>query len=441
MFALLEDHYVLFAVAGAAIVLFFLLTFKKELFGVYDAHFFGLCYVGASSSVLALNFLADSRIPIFVVLGVVVCILSYRISFGGFRKLITSTNVGFVVNYSEPAVVVAIAICFLVSTADLIINILPAAGLVSGIGSQRFLLGANSRFLSNVEYTLASAPLFLFWLTRRPFLKFLVLLMILYRPLHGLIYESKSAVAYLIINLGIFFYCRMIFFQKSSSIWEKMPSFLKNKRIINLSFFVSLLIMVLLLPLALSLRSPDLSIDDANRIIARRILLGFDSVFYATEFKMDFPSDGLNLFQLWFASPLKVLGLFNSQWDGINQFVVLNYYGNSIQAMFPNCLLVLEVFGSVGLFWGIPILALEGWLVGYLVMFCARRRHRIAYAFLLGLIITDPFKFLIESPIFFNRLLIGGGMVFALFISEKISPDQIKRRMMPFMKSIRRKGV
>jgi len=410
MYIPFEENIEIFALVGLVFVVLWILLYRKVWIAPYDPILLGVVLIGLNCCFIASVLYVDVFRPLIIMVGIAVFMVGFRVGIGRLRDVLMDTKCYAPRASYEPLIALLLALGLIISVADFWINIRPELGMVDDVGSSRFLLGANNRFLSIAGYPARALPLVLFWLTRNLWLRWACVLFLIYEPIFSVVNGGKGAVVGLSSKLGVlFFLYRVLCDGKGGGIGR--PNFILRYKGWVAGFILgSSALLLVVTPFYVS-RSLSLSGYMAGlTVIGQRLLLGFDSAFMAIQINMDFPSSGLNLFQLWFASPLKVLGLFSSEWNGINEYVAMNFMSlNPGQRMqFPNNFMVLEVLGSIGWIWGIPLIAILGYLMGRVIKTAAAKREKLVWAFWFGVLACNPFQLLIDGQSFITSLFITG---------------------------------
>lgn len=408
MYIPFEENLVVFGLVGVFFVLLYLLLFRKVWMGAYDPFFLGLVFLGFNSCFIASVFYVPVFRPIIILVGVFSFLGAFRLGVGNLC-LVLKSSPKYVPRASYELVIgVILAVATILVFLDFLINVLPTIGMVDDVGSSRYLLGANNRFLSLVGYPSRSLPLVFLWLTRNSWLRLLCVLLLVYEPIYSVINGSKGALFGLSLKFGILLFLYQVLFDDVVPFGGVARFRVNWRRFFNYFIVIVAVFSTVATPLYLSREFSLTGYMDGLTVIGQRLLLGFDSAFMAIQINMDFPSDGLNLFQLWFASPLKVLGLFSSDWNGINEYVAMNFMSlNAGQRMqFPNNFMILEVFGSVGWIIGVPFVAILGYATGFFIKLAASRRCKLIWAFWFSVMATNPYQFLIDGQSFINTMIV-----------------------------------
>jgi hypothetical protein len=249
-------------------------------------------------------------------------------------------------------------------------------------------------------YTLVVAP------TRRYFLGAIIFYLLGILP--SFLLGSKGALLIILVDSVLVFYLRGLFLQINNGFFSigRIRGF-GFKYLLYLLIFTATAIPIAPLGLSLTGVAPDYS--TASVILYNRFLAGFDSVFFSVDAGLKVGSADYAFLNWWFASPMKVLGIYPELFNGVNHFIMFYYWGPGADAggMFPNNFQVLEVMLSVPMFIGVAVLAVSGLFLSFLISFlCRRRLLSPVYAIFFIILISSPFSMLIDGQSFWTNIFI-----------------------------------
>lgn len=440
MYIPFEENIGLFALVGLGFVGLFLWWFRGAWKWFFDPFFVNVSMVGLSTAFVASIFFVPAFETFLLGLGVLAFVYPLAKGAGKLNLVLRQTPSFQPGPRTDQLLFVILMGAGVVLALDFWINIRPAMGSGEDMGGSRYLMGANNRLLSIAGYAARPIPLIFLWLVRPAWMKAICVALIAYEPFFGLILGSKSVLLYLPLKIGAIIYFRYAFLDsRGNTAKGVLAQTFRRYRIYFLGALAALMAaMVILTPLyvakSLSLEGYRLGFST----ISQRFLLGFDSALMAIQIGMKFPSPGLNLFELWFASPLKMLGLFHGYWDAINQYIGIQFMmlSDNARMQFPNNFMVLEVFGSIGWIVGLPLIAGLAYGLGRWIRHAARRRATLSWAYWFGFLTINPFQFLIDGQSFVNMLLLGVLCWIPIFLLEP-KPMRRRRPRIPLLKPSR----
>jgi hypothetical protein len=322
----------------------------------------------------------------------------------------------------------------LILIANLGVNVLRSGLSLQDIASMRFVARENNRLLFQAA----------FWL--KPFIFFAIAVLPLRKAVlwGGIVFMLSWGTNFLLGSKGVVFALTIdvltcVFFRAAFDSTFSVTAFRKIRGSLNLKTIliagVGGILMIPIAPFILMNLSENLTYSQAFSALTMRLLYGFDSVFFATEAGIRAGEKGLSLTQLWLSSPLKVLGLFNSPFNGINHFIMATYYGGdpSLIGMFPNNFLVMEVVITMGSVLSVFILFLLGLGYGLAISILVKRRMKSSLAAILWVwLMSNPYIFLIDGQSFWGTMMIFipsaiAVAVFAMLISPPGQKNRVKR--------------
>lgn len=313
------------------------------------------------------------------------------------------------------------ALCVMMLLVAMNILFIPAI-LKSGIGlteisSFRYIIRQDAKFPFLLYSAIKVMALFPLIVLNKKRLLFWAAMVYVFCSVPTFLLGSKGALVGVFFDLLIIYYMRAVFLPLSLGKLAARPERSWITRSIFYGFLVALLI-IIIGPLGLVYVGKVDGYSTAANIIFSRVLGSFDSVFFAVEAGVHPNGAGFQLFDWWFASPLKVVGYFNSSYNAMNEFVMSAFYAKSnVVGMFPNNFQVMEAVVTLPAFVSPIFLLFSGYLYGLFTMWLARRRFAsplMALAFVV--FIANPYSMLIDGQSFWTNLIIILACFFGLFI-------------------------
>jgi len=436
MYVPFAENIGIFAVVGLAFAALYLWWYRRTWTQFYDPYFTSIFIIGLSTCFVTSVLYVSPVVPLTILAGLLTFLAGFRYGLGNLNGVLKSAAPFRPSKNSDLVLGALLAFGAIALALDFWVNVRPALGTGTELGGARYLAGANNRFLSIFGYAARPLPLFFFWLVRSKFLKAGCVAMIAYDPLFSILMGGKSAIFTMPLKLGAILYFKYALLGAhrnfAQSKWER---FFKKNRGLCLTAFAGVIFLTLVVtPFYITKDLSWAGYQTGFTTISQRFLLGFDSALMAIQFNMAFPSPGLNLIELWFGAPLKVLGLFHGYWNGINQFVAIHFMMLSDDAtmQFPNNFIVLEIFGSIGWIAGIPLLAILSVSLGKLIQHAARNRASLIWAYWFGYLSVNPVQMLIDGQSFFNMMMLGLVMAVPLYFFSTKATGRRRVRFVNF---------